>query len=130
MQRANSTPLKNKNEHLSTIEPKHAQEHQRLFNNKGKTFIFILFTASLQDTWADSSRRKAFWACSMYSHKVRSYYVPEHNVPCCFKRPCISTSLVHDVPSEIFDLVTTSLVCYVLCLECPWMFMIFVYYVP
>jgi hypothetical protein len=57
---------------------------------------------------------------------LRPLYVmsPVWNVPECLRFVYV-TSL-----DQIFDLVTTSLVRYVPCLECPWVFTLCVRYVP
>jgi hypothetical protein len=72
---------------------------------------------------------------------VRCYYVPDHNIPCSIKCPCISMSLdslhalfvmflVHYVPKYMLIFGHDFLLFYATCLECPWVFMIFVHSLP
>jgi hypothetical protein len=100
-----------------------------------RTFSFLCFIAYGE---LGCARFTFFSFCyfASRSETVRCYYVPDHYVLVCLKRPLITTSLDSLRPLIMTSLlkslilVTMSLVRYVPCLERPWVFTIFVRYVP
>jgi hypothetical protein len=48
------------------------------------------------------------FCCFTVKYSVQCYYVPDHNVSCCIKRPCISSSLDSLFPCLLRPLFITS----------------------